>query len=61
MENGNEEIKVRKGAWTKEEDLLLTKCIQDFGEGKWHLVPHRAGIFFYFFLTYKIYFIILMN
>ena len=34
---------VRKGAWTQEEDVLLRKCIEKYGEGKWHLVPLRAG------------------
>ncbi|KAH6759639.1 myb domain protein 113 [Perilla frutescens var. frutescens] len=44
MENNNNGVEVRKGAWTKEEDIILTKCIQDYGEGKWHLVPLRAGL-----------------
>nr|AVT28142.1 anthocyanin positive MYB activator [Solanum nigrum] len=35
---------VRKGSWTKEEDILLRKCIQEYGEGKWHLIPARAGL-----------------
>ncbi|KAK4426551.1 Transcription factor [Sesamum alatum] len=35
---------VRKGTWTPEEDALLKKCIEDYGEGKWHLVPIRAGL-----------------
>ncbi|AES99320.2 R2R3-myb transcription factor [Medicago truncatula] len=35
---------VRKGAWTYEEDKLLKACIQKYGEGKWHLVPQRAGL-----------------
>jgi len=35
---------LRKGAWTYEEDKLLKACIQKYGEGKWHLVPQRAGI-----------------
>ncbi|KAK6927859.1 SANT/Myb domain [Dillenia turbinata] len=35
---------VRKGAWTTEEDCLLKKCIEKYGEGKWHQVPLRAGI-----------------
>ncbi|XP_019182605.1 PREDICTED: transcription factor MYB75-like [Ipomoea nil] len=35
---------MRKGAWTEEEDNLLRKCIQKYGEGKWHLVPLRAGL-----------------
>uniref|UniRef100_A0A0R0F4D4 MYB transcription factor n=1 Tax=Glycine max TaxID=3847 RepID=A0A0R0F4D4_SOYBN len=35
---------VRKGAWTKCEDDLLRACVQLYGEGKWHLVPQRAGL-----------------
>ncbi|KAI4307640.1 hypothetical protein L6164_030807 [Bauhinia variegata] len=35
---------LRKGAWTVEEDNLLRSCIQKYGEGKWHLVPQRAGL-----------------
>ncbi|KAL8197959.1 hypothetical protein R6Q57_030010 [Mikania cordata] len=35
---------LRKGAWAAEEDMLLKKCIEKFGEGKWHLVPLRAGL-----------------
>nr|WUT88022.1 R2R3 MYB transcription factor [Rehmannia chingii] len=35
---------VRKGAWTKDEDILLKKCIEKYGEGRWHLVPLRAGL-----------------
>ncbi|KAL6573125.1 hypothetical protein OROHE_002601 [Orobanche hederae] len=35
---------VRKGAWTKEEDVLLRKCIEKYGEGRWHLAPFRAGL-----------------
>ncbi|XP_019427214.1 PREDICTED: transcription factor MYB24-like [Lupinus angustifolius] len=34
---------VKKGAWSKEEDDLLRACVQQYGEGKWHLVPKRAG------------------
>ncbi|XP_058108989.1 transcription factor MYB1-like [Magnolia sinica] len=37
-------IAVRKGAWTKEEDILLRKCIEKYGEGKWRQVPLRAGL-----------------
>ncbi|KAK8621395.1 hypothetical protein V6N13_067828 [Hibiscus sabdariffa] len=36
-------LSVRKGAWTKEEDTLLKKCIEKYGEGTWHQVPSRAG------------------
>ncbi|XP_060174502.1 transcription factor MYB114-like [Lycium barbarum] len=38
------QLGVRKGAWTEEEDFLLRKCIQKYGEGKWHLVPVRSGL-----------------
>ncbi|KAJ4897650.1 Transcription factor MYB75 [Raphanus sativus] len=33
-----------KGAWTTEEDSLLRRCIDKYGEGKWHQVPLRAGL-----------------
>nr|ALM55108.1 truncated virescens [Phoenix dactylifera] len=35
---------VRKGAWTEEEDRLLRKCIEIYGEGNWRHVPERAGL-----------------
>ncbi|KAI9100321.1 hypothetical protein K1719_024539 [Acacia pycnantha] len=35
---------LRKGTWTKEEDDLLRASIHKYGEGKWHLVPQRAGL-----------------
>nr|AHJ80988.1 anthocyanin-activating R2R3 MYB transcription factor [Erythranthe lewisii] len=40
----NTPVGVRKGAWSPEEDVLLRKCIENYGEGKWHLVPLRAGL-----------------
>ncbi|KAK7394471.1 hypothetical protein VNO78_14999 [Psophocarpus tetragonolobus] len=35
---------VRKGAWNQFEDDLLKDCANLYGEGKWHLVPQRAGL-----------------
>ncbi|RDY02764.1 Transcription factor MYB113, partial [Mucuna pruriens] len=35
---------VRKGAWSEVEDDLLRACVRQYGEGKWHLVPSRAGL-----------------
>nr|QTO65848.1 R2R3MYB [Hedyosmum goudotianum] len=35
---------MRKGAWSKEEDELLRKCMEKYGEGKWRQVPLRAGL-----------------
>ncbi|KAK4836065.1 hypothetical protein QYF36_018080 [Acer negundo] len=37
-------VLLRRGAWTEEEDKLLRKCIEIYGEGKWHQVPLRAGL-----------------
>ncbi|XXG51115.1 hypothetical protein AAC387_Pa02g4960 [Persea americana] len=39
-----ENLGVRKGAWMEEEDILLTKCIEKFGVGKWRRVPFKAGL-----------------
>lgn len=41
---------VRKGAWSQTEDELLRECVQLYGEGKWHLVPQRAGFYVILFL-----------
>ncbi|CAI0547552.1 unnamed protein product [Linum tenue] len=35
---------LRKGAWTEDEDRLLRRCIEAYGEGRWHQVPIRAGL-----------------
>ncbi|KAF5177528.1 Transcription factor [Thalictrum thalictroides] len=37
-------LSVRKGAWNQDEDLLLKRCIEKYGEGNWHQVPSRAGL-----------------
>nr|M1ETA5.1 RecName: Full=Transcription factor MYB1; Short=BvMYB1; AltName: Full=Anthocyanin MYB-like protein 1; AltName: Full=R2R3 MYB transcriptional regulator 1 [Beta vulgaris]AET43457.1 R2R3 MYB transcriptional regulator [Beta vulgaris] len=36
--------RVVKGSWSDEEDDLLRKCIQKYGEGNWKRVPERAGL-----------------
>lgn len=43
MESNNPQGK-KRGAWSKEEDMLLKKCVEIYGEGRWHLVPLRAGL-----------------
>nr|BAP47698.1 transcription factor MYB2a [Gynura bicolor] len=43
-QGGNASLVLRKGAWTIKEDMLLKNCIEKFGEGKWHLVPLKAGL-----------------
>nr|AYV99477.1 MYB1 [Ranunculus asiaticus] len=35
---------VRKGSWSEEEDSQLRKCIEKYGEGKWHQIPLKAGL-----------------
>jgi len=35
---------MRKRTWTAEEDKLLKAYINKYGEGKWHLIPKRAGM-----------------
>nr|UZG75439.1 MYB113-2 [Nigella orientalis] len=35
---------LRKGAWTDEEDTLLRRFIEKYGEGKWDQVPLKAGL-----------------
>ncbi|KAG5227271.1 transcription factor MYB [Salix suchowensis] len=35
---------VRKGAWTEEEDIILRKCVEKYGEGRWHQIPSKAGL-----------------
>jgi hypothetical protein len=44
---GAEKTKLRKGAWTEEEDNMLRKCVQEYGVGKWRLVPKRSGLHSY--------------
>ncbi|KAJ6960919.1 transcription factor MYB1-like [Populus alba x Populus x berolinensis] len=34
---------IRKGAWTREEDILLRDCVEKYGERRWHQVSPRAG------------------
>lgn len=51
--SGMEHLDVRKGAWTKEEDILLRKCIEKYGEGKWRQAPMRAGIANYYFAHFN--------
>ncbi|KAL5810028.1 hypothetical protein ACOSQ4_026596 [Xanthoceras sorbifolium] len=41
---GSVDAVLRRGAWTEEEDKLLRKCIEIYGEGKWHQIPLRAGL-----------------
>ncbi|KAL7599053.1 hypothetical protein Lser_V15G22315 [Lactuca serriola] len=35
---------LKKGAWSAHEDKLLKDYIEQYGEGKWHLIPRRTGL-----------------
>nr|ATO59048.1 R2R3 Myb2 transcription factor [Polygonum cuspidatum]ATO59049.1 R2R3 Myb2 transcription factor [Polygonum cuspidatum] len=35
---------VKRGAWTPEEDTILSQFILSHGEGKWNSLPWRAGL-----------------
>lgn len=37
-------VGLHRGPWTAREDLLLTKYIEDHGEGQWRALPKKAGL-----------------
>ncbi|XP_038974261.1 transcription factor MYB41-like [Phoenix dactylifera] len=39
-----EEVSLKKGPWTPEEDKKLTEFIQKHGHGSWRLLPKNAGL-----------------
>ncbi|KAG1346877.1 putative Myb-related protein [Cocos nucifera] len=42
--NSSQEAEVRKGPWTKEEDLILINYIANHGEGAWNNLAQSAGL-----------------
>ncbi|KAH0468302.1 hypothetical protein IEQ34_003335 [Dendrobium chrysotoxum] len=42
--NSSEEVEVRKGPWTMEEDLILANYIASHGEGVWNSLARSAGL-----------------
>lgn len=38
-----EKLGLKKGRWTAEEDEILTRYIQEHGEGSWRSLPKNAG------------------
>ncbi|XP_016509793.1 transcription factor MYB62 isoform X3 [Nicotiana tabacum] len=42
--SSDEEIGLRRGPWTVEEDSLLVNYISQHGEGRWNMLAHRAGL-----------------
>ncbi|MBA0605884.1 hypothetical protein Godav_018416 [Gossypium davidsonii] len=40
----SQEVEVRKGPWTMEEDLILINYIADHGEGVWNSLAKAAGL-----------------
>lgn len=43
INNSSEEIELRRGPWTLEEDTLLIHYIACHGEGRWNLLAKCAG------------------
>lgn len=39
-----EEMEMRRGPWTAEEDLILANYISKHGEGRWNSLAQCAGI-----------------
>ncbi|KAL8124344.1 MYB-like transcription factor EOBII [Apium graveolens] len=44
MCNSQQEVDVRKGPWTMEEDLILINYIANHGEGVWNSLARSAGL-----------------
>lgn len=41
--NSQQDVEVRKGPWTMEEDLILINYIANHGEGVWNSLARSAG------------------
>lgn len=41
--NSSQDVEVRKGPWTMEEDLILINYIANHGEGVWNSLARSAG------------------
>lgn len=41
--NSPQDVEVRKGPWTMEEDLILINYIANHGEGVWNSLAKSAG------------------
>ncbi|XP_068642112.1 MYB-like transcription factor EOBII [Aristolochia californica] len=42
--SNNQDVEVRKGPWTMEEDLILINYIANHGEGVWNTLARSAGL-----------------
>ncbi|PIN02286.1 hypothetical protein CDL12_25202 [Handroanthus impetiginosus] len=42
--NSSQDVEVRKGPWTMEEDLILINYIANHGEGVWNSLARSAGL-----------------
>lgn len=40
----SDKMELKKGLWTREEDLILINHIQRHGHTNWRVVPQQAGI-----------------
>ncbi|XP_073149411.1 transcription factor MYB106-like [Henckelia pumila] len=42
--NSSENLEVKKGPWTRDEDQKLCEYIEQFGHGSWRALPAKAGL-----------------
>lgn len=47
----SQDVEVRKGPWTMEEDLILINYIANHGEGVWNSLAKSAGNYFLYFVN----------
>ncbi|XP_075496080.1 transcription factor MYB16-like [Primulina tabacum] len=44
LSNCDENVEVKKGPWTREEDQMLVSHIEKHGHGSWRALPAKAGL-----------------
>lgn len=49
MIQSEDEMYLRRGPWTVDEDLALTNYIANHGEGRWNSLARSAGKYLLFF------------
>lgn len=48
-----EEMDLRRGPWTVEEDFTLINYIAHHGEGRWNSLARCAGNYYYFLILFS--------
>jgi myb proto-oncogene protein len=53
--SNSQDVEVRKGPWTLEEDLILTNYIANHGEGVWNSLAKAAGNLLHHFFSVSLF------